>query len=140
MRSVLTLLLIACGVFGLQLFQSVFGEQTSLSSLVPILFVLLALLTLVLKPKSVVLYGTGITLIFLIIVVAQIFIWQATFALNALTLMGAIFLCGALGLLFKKLWLSNWNEAKRYEQVTSDPWVSLDKGLDPTIESRMEDK
>lgn len=139
-RSVLFLLVLACGVFTLQQLQRVFGDQQNPSLLLPVMFVLLALLSLVLKPRSVVLYGFGITALCLGTWVLQITNPLATLSANVLTLLEVATVCSALGILFKKLWYADWSETKRYAQVPTDPWVSLDKGLDPTIESRMEDR
>lgn len=139
-RSVLFLLILACGVFTLQQLQRVFGDQQNPSLLLPGMFILLALLSLVLKPRSIVLYGFGIAVLCLGTWALQITNPLATLSANVLTLLEVATVCSALGILFKKLWYADWSETKRYAQVKTDPWVSLDKGLDPTIEPRMEDR
>ena len=118
--------------------QRLAGIETQLVSIVPILLLVIALLTLLLSTKTIVVYGSVIVMLLLIVTGIDLLNASLSGTSKVLSLCGALSVAGALVYLLKAVARSTWMQSRRYTPTSDDPWVSLDKGIDPTVESGKE--
>lgn len=112
--------------------------QTEYFAIVAILLIVMALLTLVLSTRIVVIYGSVIVLTILLLTTTDLLNDSLSGMSKALSFFGGLILAWVLVAVLRHVGRANWVQNRRYIQSIDDPWVSLDKGIDPTIGSGKE--
>lgn len=129
---------IAIAKFVFEQLQRLSDSQLELFTIVPILLVVIALLTLVLSTRTIVVYGSVVLIATLLFTGTDLVNESTSGTSKALSFLGGLISGVALYLLLRQISRATWVQSRRYLPVSDDPWVSLDKGIDPTIGSGKE--
>lgn len=124
--------------FVIEQLQRLTGIQSEIVSIVPVLLLVIALLTLILSSKAIVVYGSVIVMVLIIVTGIDLLNTSLGGTSMVLSLCGGLSVAGTLVYLLKAVARSTWMQSRRYTPTSDDPWVSLDKGIDPTVESGKE--
>lgn len=124
--------------FVIEQLQRLTGIQSEIVSIVPVLLLVIALLTLILSSKTIVVYGSVIVMVLIIVTGIDLLNTSLGGTSKVLSLCGGLSVAGTLVYLLKAVARSTWMQSRRYTPTSDDPWVSLDKGIDPTVESGKE--
>ncbi len=137
-RAFLLSLVLSLMYFGFERAKNLFGIESELENVTPLLLVVFAFLILVVTPRSVVLYG-GFILVAMLIDALLSLQFESVASLANVSSMFVSFLLGAgMVILLKRLRKVVWKSTQRFSRTHIDPWVAIDQGIDPTLESDKE--
>lgn len=106
--------------------------------MVLVLLIVISLLALVLSTRSIVLYGVVVVLVTLATTGLDLVNEDLGGTSKIVSLIGGLSIVGVLTMALRNIARVTWKQSRRYTPASDDPWVSLDKGIDPTIGSAQE--
>ena len=118
------------------------GVVSNLATIISMLTLVFALLSLLVKQTGVTIYGSILVLLFIAEAVTVMLDYAATEGVVAVLKSASSLTLALLTLLWLKKvreYRSTWKENRTYAKTKGDSWTLLDAGIDPTVDSDSED-
>ncbi len=132
-------LALALMYFGFERVKNLLELDSQLVNVTPMLLVVFAFLILVVTPRSIVLYGAFILVAMFIDALLSLQFESVASLANVSSILVTSLLGAGMVILLKRLRNSVWKSPQRFSRTQIDPWVAIDHGIDPTLESDKED-
>lgn len=137
-RASVLFVCLAGAEFVFQQLQQFADSRSEFASMVLVLLIVISLLALVLSAKLIVLYGVVVVIVALATTGLDLVNEDLSGTSKMLSLIGGLSIVGVLTFALRNIARVTWKQSRRYTPASDDPWVSLDKGTDPTIGSAQE--
>ncbi|MEN9922777.1 MAG: hypothetical protein RIS09_291 [Actinomycetota bacterium] len=118
------------------------GVVSNLSTIISMLTLVFALLSLLVKQTGITIYGSILVLLFVAEAVTVMLDYAANEGVVAVLKSASSLTLALLTLLWLKKVResrSTWKENRTYAKTKGDSWTLLDAGIDPTVDSDSED-